>query len=112
MNNPQTPTIKTGGIAIQAAANVLFTGPVAAFTAPSAAGVTQTATISWGDGTHSTATVTANGNQLTVTATHTYRKAGKYKVLVQVKQKGTGSKLAKLAGVDQDQCGGLVTKAE
>jgi len=79
--------ITTGGIAITATAGATFTANVASFTAPAVdPSVTRTAEIWWGDATHSTGTLSTNGNVLTVSGTHAYKKAGKYKTRVEVIQ--------------------------
>jgi streptogramin lyase len=82
--------VTTGGVAISAVAKQPFSGTVAAFTAPDpGAPVTRVANIFWGDGTRSAGTIDSNGNDLTITGTHTYRRAGKYHVRVVVTQKPT-----------------------
>jgi virginiamycin B lyase len=82
--------ITTGGVAISATAGQPFSGAVASF-ALSAHAVpsTQAATIFWGDGSHSAGTIDVSGNELTVSGSHTYRKAGKYHVRVIVTQHST-----------------------
>jgi streptogramin lyase len=82
--------ITTGGVAVSAVAKQPFSGAVAAFTAPEpGVPVARAVTIFWGDGTRSVGTIDANGNDLTVTGAHTYRRAGKYPVRVVVTQKST-----------------------
>lgn len=83
---PRRP-ITTGGVAITAAAGQPFSGTLATFTAPDpGVPVTRTATLFWGDGTRSTGTIDANGNDLTISGTHAWRRAGTYRVLVIVTQ--------------------------
>jgi virginiamycin B lyase len=82
--------ITTGGIAISATAGQAFTGPVANFAMPALnVPSIQAATVFWGDGSRSVGSIAISGSELTVTGTHTYRKAGKYHVRVIVTQHST-----------------------
>jgi virginiamycin B lyase len=80
--------ITAGGIAIAAAAGQSFAGTIASFTAPATAvPVNRSATILWGDGTRSTVPVDSiSSATLNVSGTHTYRKAGKFRVVLVVTQ--------------------------
>lgn len=80
--------ITTGGVAITGVAQQPFSGTLATFSAPDpGVPVARAATIFWGDGTRSTGTIDASGNDLTISGSHTYRKAGKYHARVVVTQK-------------------------
>jgi len=82
--------IKTGGLPVTAMAGQEFTAPVASFTVPSLSiPSTQAATIFWGDGAHSAGTIDTSGNVLTVSGSHSYRKAGTYHLRVIVTQHST-----------------------
>lgn len=82
---PSHSYITTGGIALSETAGVAFSTAVASFKAPTVpAGATVSSTVWWGDGTHSAATVKVVNGVMTVTAGHTYKKAGKYKITTQV----------------------------
>jgi hypothetical protein len=80
--------ITQGGIAIEATAGQTFSGPVAAFAVPAASvAVNRVATIFWGDGSHSVGTIASpDATDLSITASHVYRKAGKYHVKILVTQ--------------------------
>jgi hypothetical protein len=90
--------INTGGIPFTTMHGVSFTAPIASFPAPAAAaGVTRMATISWGDGTHSAGVIADASNVITITGTHTYRKAGKRTVWITVTQKAAaGGKVQRI----------------
>lgn len=82
--------ITSGGIAISAVAKQPFSGTVAAFTVSDpGVPVTRTANIFWGDRTRSLGTIDANGNDLSITGAHTYRRPGKYHVRIVVTQRST-----------------------
>ena len=93
VNYTKPGPITTGGIAIEAIVGQEFSGPVATLTAPSlSVSVDRTATIYWGDGSHSTGTIAASGSDdltLTVSGDHTYKKAGTYHIHVVVTQTPT-----------------------
>jgi streptogramin lyase len=87
--------VTTGGVAIAAVAGQPWTGTVASFTTidPGVA-VNRAATIFWGDGTKSTGVV-AGTSSVTVTASHQYKKPGKYHVRVIVTQSAVSRPLPK-----------------
>src|SRR5262249_44529650 len=62
------------GVNFSATAGAPFSGTVATFTNadPYGSAASYTATISWGDGSTSTGTVSGTGSTLTVTGSHTY----------------------------------------
>ncbi len=81
-----SPTVTVTGDPVQAVAGQSFTSVVATISGASAsAAAGYTATISWGDGTSSAATLAPDGSNYDVTGTHTYTGAGWYAVTVTVK---------------------------
>jgi phospholipase C len=77
--------------------DVVFDGPVATFTDAAGTGsVTEySATISWGDGSTSTGTISPNGTSgFSVTGGHTYLLAGTYSFSVFIQDAGGASALA------------------
>ena len=83
------PEIAVEGPALVLSAGTEFSGTVARFTDTEADGTVEgyTATIHWGDGNISTATVTANGDGgFDISDTHSYTDRGVYKVLVTVSE--------------------------
>jgi hypothetical protein len=84
---PSGSTLHVAGNAIQATIGQAFSGTVATITggATTAATASFTATIDWGDKTHSRATITVDPNGgFDVTGTHKYRHQGTYRVTVSV----------------------------
>jgi uncharacterized delta-60 repeat protein len=82
------------GTAVTATAGAPFTGVVATFTDadPNGTAGQFTATITWGDGTTSAGTITANGQGgFDVTGTHTYAAAAGYDIVVQIQDVGGSS---------------------
>jgi hypothetical protein len=83
---PQLTTAQTvSAAAVRTRAGARFTGTVATVTDPDTPAAALTATISWGDGTTSRASV---GDGYVVTADHTYRRPGRYPTTVTVSDPG------------------------
>jgi hypothetical protein len=83
---PQLTTAQTVSTApITTRAGARFVGTVATVTDPDTPAAALTATVSWGDGRTSTASVDAGK---AVTADHTYRRPGRYRVTVTVSDPG------------------------
>jgi streptogramin lyase len=80
------------GNAITIAAGATFNGTLATVTLPATpAGDSLAVLIHWGDGKTSAGVITASaGNTYTITASHVYRKHGKYKVSAVVSQTASG----------------------
>ncbi|MBV9280122.1 MAG: PQQ-binding-like beta-propeller repeat protein, partial [Chloroflexi bacterium] len=79
----QAPTVS--GTALSATEGAAFNGAVATFTDPNPAPSGDTATIAWGDGTTTTATVAANNSGgYSVTGSHTYAEDGTFSATVTV----------------------------
>jgi hypothetical protein len=78
---------------ITATADQPFSGVVAQVTdtAPGVTAADLTATISWGDGSSDTVSVTGSNGQFTVSGTHTYQSAGSDKVTVVVHDSASGA---------------------
>jgi len=88
------------GLPIAAKVNKSFTGAVASATLTATpAGDTRSATIWWGDGIKTTGTLTTTKTGLTVTGTHTYKKAGTYTVWIDVLQTTKAGKPGKVTTV-------------
>ncbi|MDQ6811596.1 MAG: hypothetical protein M3Z95_06835 [Actinomycetota bacterium] len=83
------------GVTVTSPAN--FTGEVASFTDedPGATVADFSATVEWGDGRSSRATVSASGSGFAVTASHAFASAGSFKAIVKVADEGGASDEAK-----------------
>src|SRR4029077_10404811 len=77
-------------VAISAVEGSSFAGTVATFTDENPNAVTSdfTATITWGDGSTSTGTITANGGSFTVTGAHTYAEEGSFSTYITITDRG------------------------
>jgi hypothetical protein len=78
--------LTANGTAVTATSGNSFTAGVATFTYgnPNATTATFSATISWGDGTSSTGSISGSNGSFGVTGTHTYTAAGSFSVLVTI----------------------------
>jgi hypothetical protein len=81
------------GNAITVAAGAVFSGTLATVTLPATpAGSTLSVSVHWGDGTNSTGDLApSTDNTMTITASHVYRKRGKYTVWAYVSQTSLAS---------------------
>jgi hypothetical protein len=80
----------TGSSTSPVATTTTFTGQLASLTDHNPAGSPSdlTATINWGDGTHSVGTVSGSGGSYTVSGTHSYAANGPYTVRVHIADVG------------------------
>ncbi|HLM86566.1 MAG TPA: choice-of-anchor Q domain-containing protein [Solirubrobacteraceae bacterium] len=81
---------------VSAAAGALFAGAVAKFTDANPAGTVSdyTASIEWGDGSHTTGTIATAVGGFTVSGAHTYAAAGAYPTSVTITDTGGASATA------------------
>jgi hypothetical protein len=82
------------GLTVSATEGISFTGAVASFADadPKGAATDYAATISWGDGSSSPGTISANASGgFTVTATHTYAEEGPFAITVSIADGGGAS---------------------
>ena len=95
--NVADASLAASGLTLTASEGVPFTGTVATFTDadPNSVASDFSATISWGDGTSSSGTVSASaGGGFTVSGTHTYAEEGTDAVTVTVRDYGGSSAVA------------------
>lgn len=88
--------ITVSGTNVSASEAKPFTGTVATITDPdtNATAAEYSATISWGDGSSSSGTVSGTGGQFTVSGTHTYLEEGTYHLTVRVTDTDNPSNIA------------------
>ena len=76
----------SGGFTLTGTAGQQVSGTVATFKDPDPTGTASeyAATISWGDGSTSSGTISGTASKFTVTGSHTYSKSGSYKITVTI----------------------------